>query len=309
MYDFVTIDFETANSSMNSACSIGLAVVKDLEIIKKEYHLIKPPSDHFRNDNIQIHGITYDDVKNSNTFDHIWQDINCYFNEVVIAHNAQFDMSVLKCLFDTYSIPPPKFFYMDSISISKAVCSCGNSLCDRAAFLDIDINNHHHALDDAVVCAEIVINSIKKYGAKSFLHFLLDYDPLLAKKFDKINATRSLGSTSKIPAYSSIKISEITPSNSDYNKEHPLYGKNIVLTGELDSLERSVAMQKIVDAGGIVKSGVSTKVDFLVVGKQDKKLVGDDGLSTKEEKAYQLIAKGCAIKIINESEFLDLLQP
>jgi len=46
----------------------------------------------------------------------------------------------------------------------------------------------------------------------------------------------------------------------------------------------------------------------LVVGVQDKSLVGDDGLSTKEEKAYKLIEKGYDIKIINEKEFLKLLE-
>ncbi len=36
-------------------------------------------------------------------------------------------------------------------------------------------------------------------------------------------------------------------------------------------------------------------------------IVGDDGLSTKEEKAYDLIEKGHDIKIINEDEFLSLI--
>jgi DNA polymerase-3 subunit epsilon len=66
--------------------------------------------------------------------------------------------------------------------------------------------------------------------------------------------------------------------------------------------------KKVVDLGGIVKSGVSGKTDYLVVGIQDKSLVGDDGLSTKEVKAYELIEKGKKIKIINESEFISLLE-
>ena len=36
-------------------------------------------------------------------------------------------------------------------------------------------------------------------------------------------------------------------------------------------------------------------------------MVGEDGLSTKEEKAYQLIEQGKNIKIVKEEEFVKLL--
>lgn len=39
-----------------------------------------------------------------------------------------------------------------------------------------------------------------------------------------------------------------------------------MFTGELQTLERKEAMQKVVDLGGILKSGVSSKTDYLVVG-------------------------------------------
>lgn len=84
--------------------------------------------------------------------------------------------------------------------------------------------------------------------------------------------------------------------------------KNIVFTGELNTIERKDAMQKVVNAGGIVKTGVSSKTDFLIVGMQDKSIVGSKGISTKEKKAYELIEKGKEIKIINENEFIKLLE-
>ena len=40
--DFVAIDFETANEKRNSACSIGLTVVKNNKIVEEKYFLIKP---------------------------------------------------------------------------------------------------------------------------------------------------------------------------------------------------------------------------------------------------------------------------
>ena len=72
-------------------------------------------------------------------------------------------------------------------------------------------------------------------------------------------------------------------------------------------MDRKTAMQKVVDLGGVIKSGVSSKTHYLVDGIQDKSLVGEDGLSTKEEKAYDLINKGINIKVINESQFMSLI--
>ena len=66
-------------------------------------------------------------------------------------------------------------------------------------------------------------------------------------------------------------------------------------------------MQQVVNLGGLVKSGVSGKTDYLVVGVQDQSIVGENGISTKEKKAYELIEKGKELKIIKEAEFISLL--
>ncbi|MTL83710.1 DNA polymerase III subunit epsilon, partial [Turicibacter sanguinis] len=39
--NFIAIDFETANEKRDSACSIGLTVVKNNQIIEQKYYLIK----------------------------------------------------------------------------------------------------------------------------------------------------------------------------------------------------------------------------------------------------------------------------
>ena len=40
MYDFIAIDFETATTDMNSACSLGLVCVDKFEIKDKKYFFI-----------------------------------------------------------------------------------------------------------------------------------------------------------------------------------------------------------------------------------------------------------------------------
>jgi DNA polymerase III subunit epsilon len=61
--DFVALDFETANENRDSACALGLVVVENNEIVKKDYWLIRPKELYFNPFNISIHGITPDDVK------------------------------------------------------------------------------------------------------------------------------------------------------------------------------------------------------------------------------------------------------
>ena len=92
-----------------------------------------------------------------------------------------------------------------------------------------------------------------------------------------------------------------------FEESHPFYGKNVVFTGDLQGMDRRTAMQNVVNLGGIVKSNVSRKTDIVVVGIQDKALVGSGGISRKEKRAYELIKQGYAIEIVREKEFLRLL--
>lgn len=308
-YDFVTIDFETANNNNNSACSLGLCMVKGTEIVDKQHYLIKPPTEHFRHEQTEIHGLSYDDVKNEPYFNTIWDKISHLFNgdNIIIAHNAQFDMSVLYETLKHYNISFPNFSYIDSISIARYILSAyNNSLVDCAKAAGITVDNHHNALSDATTTALIIIECIKEKSKKDLTTLLNKYSTL----HKKIHSFSDLKPNSKFTYFNlnnKVKISELVAATTEFDTNHPLYGKNCVITGEFSSFDRKEAMQRLVDIGANVKSGVSGKTDYLFVGIQDKKLVGEDGLSTKEEKAYQLIEQGKNIKIVKEEEFIKLL--
>jgi len=44
MTTFAAIDFETANYSPDSACAVGLVAVEGGRVVRREYHLIRPPN-------------------------------------------------------------------------------------------------------------------------------------------------------------------------------------------------------------------------------------------------------------------------
>lgn len=85
-----------------------------------------------------------------------------------------------------------------------------------------------------------------------------------------------------------------------------LDGKCVVFTGAL-SFPRADAAALAKAAGATVKTDVSKKVQYLIVGEQDEIIVGCNGLSSKEEKAAALNQKGAAIATISEQDFLKLL--
>ena len=69
-------------------------------------------------------------------------------------------------------------------------------------------------------------------------------------------------------------------------------------------MKRTEAQQIIADIGGFNQNGVNRDTNFLVVGQQDYRIVGEDGMSSKQEKAIKLIEKGADLEILSEDEFL-----
>ena len=118
--NFVSIDFETANEKRNSACALGITKVENNKIVEEKYWLIKPYEMRFEPINVWIHGIVEEDVENEMHMDKLWQEIKPYLeNNFVVAHNASFDMSVLRNTLDVYGISYPQFEYSCTMIIAK----------------------------------------------------------------------------------------------------------------------------------------------------------------------------------------------
>jgi DNA ligase (NAD+) len=73
-----------------------------------------------------------------------------------------------------------------------------------------------------------------------------------------------------------------------------LTGQTFLFTGTLPTLKRSAAEQMAADLGGVIASGVSSKLNYLVVGE-------DAG--SKLEKAKKINT----IHVISEAEFIQLI--
>ncbi|GLO65505.1 MULTISPECIES: 3'-5' exonuclease [Oceanobacillus] len=161
MVKFAAIDFETANEKRNSACSIGVVIMNDTEIIDEFYSLINPLAP-FRSRNIYVHGITEEQVQEAPTFAELWPTLSAYLEDtILIAHNASFDMSVLRQSLYKYDMPCPNYMSLCTVKISQLIWPQleNHKLHTVANYHEIPLN-HHHAMDDARASAKIFLAAL-----------------------------------------------------------------------------------------------------------------------------------------------------
>jgi DNA polymerase III subunit epsilon len=164
--NWTAIDFETANASRNSACALGVVSVEGERIVDATSWLIRPPVLDFDPFNVRIHGITVEDVRDSPTFDDLWREVAPLLaGAPVIAHNASFDISVLRHSLDAYEIPYPELDYYCTLKFSRATWpgQAAYRLGVLAEQLGIRFR-HHDAQEDAAACARIALECCRTTG-------------------------------------------------------------------------------------------------------------------------------------------------
>jgi len=165
-FSYTAFDVETPNHNNNSLCSIGLVHVEDgLVTFQKEY-LVNPEAD-FDFSNVLIHGITEEMVYNAPTFPQIWKEIAPFFDGLLIAHNAVFDLSVIKASLFRHDLFIPEMYYVCTVLLARRHIPRerygSHRLNDLSRGLGITLD-HHHALSDADACREIFEHLGRNYG-------------------------------------------------------------------------------------------------------------------------------------------------
>ena len=169
---FLAIDFETATPDRSSACSIGLVLVENGEIVANEHYLLKPPQRDFHWACVRTHGITYDQVHDAGTFADIWPEVRRLLSqaEYAVAHNAHFDRSVLEKTLSWYKLRPPMKPFACTMRLAKDSWGLRSAtLPDVCRAKRIPLPQHHDALEDAWACARIMIKGQREGIAPAFL--------------------------------------------------------------------------------------------------------------------------------------------
>lgn len=316
---FVAFDFETANSTRSSACALGMTKVVDGKIVDQMSAKFRPPEDfdHFDYRNISIHGITEKDVADKDRFGSYWNSFADFAKGFpLVAHNASFDMSVLRASLRASNLGWPELDYVCTYVMSQKVYSLTSYSLLFVAYecgIALDKNSHHDARYDSEICAKVLLDIFDRKGCSDLPSLISSLDMEIGHLFeDSYFAFRSYGpnrNAIRSRDEKRLKVGEVKV-NDEANKEHPLFGKKIVFTGALYSMPRPEAWKLVAAVGAIPMDTISKSTDYLVLGEQIiLNLKPGEVQSGKFRKAEKLRESGLEIQVISETDFLAILEP
>ena len=185
--NITSIDFETANSSRVSICAAGMAVFEDGALAEAPRWLVRPPAGHgwFREDFTEIHGLTSFDVRNAPEFSAIAPEFleRLRRSDMVIAHNAAFDLGALRATLAHFGLACPGFDYFCTCQAARRIWPDlpNHKLNTLAAHIGHSFR-HHDAGADAEAAGHVLLAMMRHENAGTPRE-LLEKKGLTAKRF------------------------------------------------------------------------------------------------------------------------------
>lgn len=155
---FIVFDVETPNRYNNRMSAIGISVVEKGRIVHSFFSYVNPET-FFDKFNTMLTGIDERTVASAPAFPELWKTIEPMLSSgILVAHNALFDLGVLKkCLTDYGITWKPSADYCCTVQIGRRLLPGMkhklNILCDHYGIR----LNHHQADSDSRAAAEILI--------------------------------------------------------------------------------------------------------------------------------------------------------
>ncbi|NLX61746.1 MAG: PolC-type DNA polymerase III [Tissierellia bacterium] len=160
---FVVFDIETTGLSPKNdmITEIGAIKIEDNKIVDEFNQLINPGR-KIPDNIVKLTGITDEMVKDKPTIEEVLPKFEKFMEDaVLVAHNASFDVGFIKYKFSKLGkeIDNP---VLDTLELSRALFPQlkSHKLDIIAKHLNVDLVNHHRAVDDAKATAEILLKSL-----------------------------------------------------------------------------------------------------------------------------------------------------
>ena len=158
MSRYIVFDVETPNRYNNRMSAIGISIIENGAITREFYSLVDPeqPFDSF---NTMLTGISGESVADAPTFAQLWPEIEPMMSTgVLVAHNASFDIGVLRKCLAAYDIPwQPTVRGLCTVVMGRRLLpGIGHKLNELCTYYGIELN-HHRADSDSHACAEILL--------------------------------------------------------------------------------------------------------------------------------------------------------
>ena len=322
------LDFETANRSRASACSMGLCLKKINGDIILEKEILIDPETEFLYYNSMIHKITPDMVSGCENFTHAYHVfcniLDKYPGICVVAHNASFDISVWLQSCIRYGLTSPRFYYVCTLNFARKIVKQlpSYTLDSLAAYFNLPAFEHHNALSDAKTTVRLYehlynlcdFHSIFDLTRKNILTLGAVYKE--GNNFRRCHSKYGTNMAVESESATDEQIEEMLSKQIERLEEQRMIlvnqlpktdfgGKTIAFTGALKSMTREEAKLYVESNNGIFASSLTKKVNILVCGYQDPAVLKDKEKSAKVRKAEEMVANGAKLEILTEQDFLE----
>jgi DNA polymerase-3 subunit epsilon len=301
---YCAIDFETANWFRGSPCAVGMVKVVDDAVVDARRYLMRPPKgyDEFDAFNVMLHGITPEMVRHEPRFAERLPQILAFADGLpLVAHNAAFDIGVIRDACDVSDLAWPRLSYACTLVLSRVTWSLlSYSLPWVAEAAGIPFDHHHDPDADARAAAAILLAVAAHHNAATFDDLARATAVRLGSIGDGVwDGCHHLWSGGR---------RDCPDANPNADPNHPFYGQEMVFTGALSSMTRAAAWERIAGVGAHPAPGVTRHTNILVIGYQDARVLrpGEE-LSAKARKARDLREHGQPIEVMPELDFVRLL--
>lgn len=323
--DFVAIDVEWATRDQQ-ICQIGMAVVSNGEIAERPRWLVRPPQNEYDETLFGSHRVRPEMTETQPTLEELWPEIQPYLLKGQLwAHNAaSAEMPAFRKSLGEYGIPCEWLDIRDSMDLFRRPgCTGGNGLeqCAMAMGVPFEEGEHHDALYDAEVLAEILIRYAEGYrprwedvpvSTEQLRKSKQDRRVLRLGEFAAYYAAHPSGEEDVLAVLSSTdgsgteqvidvfdkgdRIARETAGRIDFSRiavgnDYPIRGKGVVVTGkfkyERDDIKNALKVMGITPTGSI-----SGKTAAVIVGTRNvgpNKLVAIEEQEAKGRRVYRIV--------------------
>ena len=286
---FTVVDIETTGLDAAYSEIIEIAAIKyaDCNQVATFSKLVKPsePIDDFITN---LTGITNDMLSSASSINEVLPDFLAFVGEdVVIGHNVNFDVNFIYDNCELLGLSRFANNFVDTMRIARKLMPemKNHKLETISNALNVTHESAHRALSDCettAACYFSIRNMVlEKYGT--------------FEEFTKQHSGKQ------------ISAKDITTTVTDFDTEHPLYGKVCCFTGALDNMVRKDAMQLVADLGGSCSDSVTKKTNYLVLGNTDYCTNVKGNKTSKTLKAEKAKLAGQDIEIMSENIFFEMV--
>lgn len=296
-FDFIGIQFLSGTDDVLSAFELGVHFIIDEKIAHKEKFLFRPPNQISKQtefkETLEMFNIDEEFV-NDFSFEDVWDtlDLKLSFNHsLVVCWNKEIE--ILEEILKANRITDYNINYIQIREIAK-----DNNLPDLFDNLLKHFDSDLNIESDLSLIAPTLALEFEDIGI-DLSKYKRNLSPKAKENFTELSPkpvkkhkTKPTSLDIQNENLSHIRSYSIDPKEID---KIDIKDKGFIFTGEITT-DRDTAKSIIISNGGIIKSSVTSKVDFVVMGI-------DYGWA-KIQKVHELnTEKGCDIKILTNSDF------